>query len=64
MPGLLDNCRNVSRMLSDGLDRELPLAARVRLRLHLLICAGCTRLARQLRFLRAASRSLVDRTAR
>jgi hypothetical protein len=49
-------------MLSDGMDRELTPLGRFRIRIHLLMCTGCARFARQLRLLRAASRALVDHT--
>lgn len=53
---LMINCREASRLVSEGLDRELPVADRATLRLHLAICTACTRLSRQLEFLRRAVR--------
>ncbi|HEX6137509.1 MAG TPA: zf-HC2 domain-containing protein [Casimicrobiaceae bacterium] len=47
-------CKEVSRLLSQGEDRRLGLFERVKLRLHLQVCAGCARFARQLAFMRAA----------
>ncbi len=42
-------------MLSEGLDRELDLGQRTALRLHLFICTACSRVKRQLEFLRRAA---------
>jgi hypothetical protein len=55
---ILPTCREVSHLVSQGLDRRLGFAARVRLRLHLAICEGCTNFKRQMDFLRAAVRKL------
>jgi hypothetical protein len=47
-------CKEVSRLVSQGLDRRLGFAQRVRLRVHLAICEGCVNFDRQLRLLRKA----------
>ena len=51
-------CKQVSRLVSQGLDRELGFADRVRLRVHLAICDGCTNFSKQMDFLRRAVREL------
>jgi hypothetical protein len=51
---LLPNCRQVSRLQSDLLDRPLSLPQRFGLRLHLLICKWCRRYGKQIRFLHQA----------
>jgi hypothetical protein len=45
-------CRDAARLLSESMDRRLPLAERVGLRIHLLLCGLCRRYGRQLVFLR------------
>jgi anti-sigma factor RsiW len=45
-------CRDVARVLSDGLDAELPPAERARLRLHMAICEACRNVEQQFDFLR------------
>ena len=55
------SCKEASRLASQGLDRRLGLGERVALRLHLAICAGCMRFARQIAFLRKAVRELGTR---
>jgi hypothetical protein len=47
-------CKEASRLLSQGLDRDLPLAQRAALRLHLTLCDACTRVKRQFEFMRRA----------
>jgi len=48
------NCKEVSNLLSDQLDRKLTFMERVNLRMHLVMCAACSRVERQLGFLREA----------
>jgi hypothetical protein len=52
------SCKEVSRLVSQGLDRDLGWFERLRLRLHLLICEGCTNFKKQMDFLRRALREL------
>ena len=56
------SCKQVSRLVSQGLDRELGFADRVRLRVHLAICDGCTNFSRQIAFLREAMAKLADQS--
>jgi hypothetical protein len=55
------SCKEVSQLVSQGLDRRLGWLERTRLRLHLAICDGCTNFARQLDFLRTAVARLGSR---
>jgi len=48
------SCKEVTRIVSQGLDRRLGFSERVRLRVHLAICDGCTNFTKQLAFLRKA----------
>ena len=45
-------CREMVRILSDSMDRPLPLSMRIRKRLHYLICCWCQRYEEQLHYLR------------
>jgi Putative zinc-finger len=47
-------------MVSQGLDRNLGLFERLRLRAHLAICDGCTNFRKQMLFLRKAMARLAD----
>lgn len=53
-------CKEASRLLSQAMDRNLPLWERVRLRLHLVACDACRNFSRQLEFLRRAVARLLD----
>jgi predicted anti-sigma-YlaC factor YlaD len=52
------SCKEVTRLVSQGLDRRLPFGRRVALRVHLAICDGCTNFSKQMAFLRKAMREL------
>ena len=50
------NCKEVSEMVSESLDRALPFYQRVLMRLHLLMCKYCARCREQFETIRAAGR--------
>jgi hypothetical protein len=54
----MDTCRDISALVSRSLDERLGTRARLRIRLHLLICGACRRFASQARLLRQAARRL------
>jgi len=54
------SCKEVSRLISEGLDRPLPFGQRLAVRLHLAICKLCSRYQRQLRFLQQATQQLPE----
>ena len=58
------SCQQVTRLVSQGLDRELGFAERVRLRVHLAICDGCTNFTKQMAFLRKAVARLGSQTGK
>jgi hypothetical protein len=49
-------CTGITRLVSESMDRTLPLCARLELRLHLLICSGCAEYRRQLYLIRRTMR--------
>ena len=51
---IFPSCKEVSHLVSQGLDRRLGFGERVRLRVHLAICDGCANFKRQMEFLRKA----------
>ena len=59
---MFPTCKEVSHLVSQGLDRRLGLGERLRLRAHLAICDGCANFKRQMDFLRAAMKRLSQRT--
>ena len=48
------NCREVTRIVLEGQDRELAFGERVILRLHWAACDGCTRFRGQVDLMRGA----------
>lgn len=56
MNGIKPTCREVHRLVSEGMDRELTMVERTRMRLHLMICKACTRFNGQMDLMRRAMR--------
>ena len=50
------NCKAVTRIISESMDRKLPFYQRMGIRVHLLMCKLCSRYRRQLFFLRKTIR--------
>jgi hypothetical protein len=55
--GLKPTCREVHRLVSEGMDRQLSVVERIRMRLHLVVCGACTRFNGQMSLLRRAMHS-------
>ncbi len=51
-------CEEVSRLISDGLDKSLSAPERARMRLHFVICSTCRNVDSQMQFLRRAMRKV------
>jgi hypothetical protein len=58
------SCKQVAKLVSQGLDRDLGFAERVKLRVHLAICDGCTHFRDQMKFLREAMAKLADQSSK
>ena len=54
-------CKEAARMVSEGLDNNLPAEEQLRLRAHLAICRGCQSISDRMAFLRRAVRRVVSR---
>ncbi|WP_175673440.1 zf-HC2 domain-containing protein [Burkholderia ambifaria] len=54
LPG---KCRDVTRLLSDALDRSLTLHERLQVRVHLPACSGCRAYRGQIAVLRTAAQA-------
>lgn len=54
------SCKEAAALISESLDRKLPLGQRMALRLHLLMCRFCSRYRAQLLTLRAAIRRYME----
>jgi hypothetical protein len=57
------SCKDITRLVSEGLDRQLSLGQRIGLRLHLFMCRFCARFRRHMLFLRRAIRQHRDTLA-
>lgn len=56
----MKSCQEITRMISDGMDRDLDWTEQIGIRAHLLMCESCSNFAQQVRALRAYSRALFD----
>jgi len=54
-------CKEASALVSQSIDRPLPLSERWALRLHLLLCDACTRFKRHVEFLHKAAQRYARR---
>jgi hypothetical protein len=54
-------CPEVIRILSLGMDKELPLITRTKLRIHSLMCSFCARYAKQLKYMRTVAREFPEK---
>lgn len=52
MVRLMPSCRDISALVSEGMDRRLPLMKRISIRLHVSMCSLCRRYVKQLHLLR------------
>ena len=55
------SCKEVTRLVSQGLDRDLGFKEQVRLRAHFVICRGCRSVNERMAFLRRAVGRIVSR---
>ncbi|KAG8154887.1 zf-HC2 domain-containing protein [Burkholderia catarinensis] len=58
LPG---KCTDVTRLLSDALDRHLTLHERLQVRVHLPTCSGCRAYRGQISLLRTAAKAAAGR---
>ena len=54
-------CREISRLVSESMERDIPLRRRLEVRMHLMMCRMCAGFARQIRLLRRAARENPER---
>jgi Putative zinc-finger len=52
------DCKEVSRLISQGLDEAMPVPERARLRYHFVICQTCRTVEEQMKFLRQAVKKM------
>jgi hypothetical protein len=49
------SCKEVSRRISESMDRAIPMHQRFFIRMHIMMCKYCERFRKQLLFLRQMS---------
>jgi hypothetical protein len=54
-------CREMSKLVSESMERDLPLRQRLQVWMHLMMCRLCSGFARQMRLLRRAARENPER---
>src|SRR5438552_18808459 len=54
-------CPEVTRILSLGMDKQLSLMMRMKLRIHYLMCSFCERYMKQLKYIREVSREFPEK---
>lgn len=52
------SCKEVTELVSQSQDRELTVAERVSLKLHMTVCAGCRNFESQMSLIRRAFQRL------
>ena len=53
-------CKQITELISESMDRKLSLWQRMGIRFHLMMCILCTRYEQQLKKLREAARHLSE----
>lgn len=53
-------CKEVTQLVLEKYERRLSWRERLGIRIHYLICSACTRFARQMEFLRKATRRYAE----
>ncbi|MFA6051504.1 MAG: zf-HC2 domain-containing protein [Methylobacter sp.] len=54
------SCRNISALVSQGLDKKLSLRERFAVWLHVMMCSRCRNFQTQSRFIRKTARRYSD----
>jgi len=60
MGKLMYSCEQAARLSSKAMEQPLAPTERMLLRMHLMMCKGCTGFAQQIEFLRRASRKIPE----
>lgn len=56
MSRIMPDCRETHRLVVEGMDRELGVIERLRVKAHLAMCASCGNFVKQMKLLREAFR--------
>lgn len=58
----MKNCKDISELLSDSLDRKLTWPERLEIRLHFMMCRSCPKFLQQINFLRKTARRYIPKS--
>ncbi|MFP5383583.1 MAG: zf-HC2 domain-containing protein [Gammaproteobacteria bacterium] len=56
------SCEEATRLMSDAMERPLPVKDRLSLNVHLVMCKGCRNFGHQVQGLRQVAREYVKRS--
>lgn len=54
------SCRNISALVSQGLDKKLSFGKRLAIGFHVMMCSSCRNFQSQSQFIRKASRGYTE----
>ena len=54
------NCREITELVSKGLDKQLGLGERLAIGLHVMMCSHCRNFQNQSHFIRKAAQDYVE----
>ncbi len=54
------NCKEVTELCSEEMERKLPMRERIFLRMHLAMCSGCRHFRSHMGFIRQAARKYAE----
>ncbi len=54
-------CREISKLVSESMERQLPFREQMHVKIHLMMCRLCSGFSRQMRLLRRAAHESPDR---
>jgi len=54
------SCRDITALMSQGLDKKLGLSERLAIGLHVMMCSGCRNFQSQSRFIREAAQRYTE----
>ena len=54
------SCRDITALVSQGLDKQLSLSERLAIGVHMMICSGCRNFQSQSQFIRKAAQGYTE----
>ena len=54
------SCRDITALVSQGLDKKLSISERLAIGMHMMMCSGCRNFQSQSQFIRKAAQSYTE----